>query len=87
MAYRIDFKSSAKRELAALPIGVRRRLDAAILALADNPRPHGVKKLSGGEGLYRVRAGDYRVVYAIHDQVLVILVVRIAHRRDVYRGL
>ena len=54
-------------------------------ALAANPRPKGVKKLSGPDDLYRIRVGDYRIVYQIHDDRLIVLVVRIGHRKDVYR--
>ncbi len=53
--------------------------------LAVNPRPKGVKKLSGLDDLYRIRVGDYRIVYQIHDDRLIVLVVRIGHRKDVYR--
>mgnify|MGYP001580816136 FL=1 len=54
-------------------------------ALAATPRPKGVKKLTGTDDLYRIRVGDYRIVYQIHDDRLIVLVVRIGHRRDVYR--
>ena len=64
---------------------IRERIDAAILDLADGPRPRGTKKLSGEEGLYRVRVADHRVVYAIRDRALVVLILKVAHRRDVYR--
>ena len=53
--------------------------------LAKEPRPKGVKKLSGADDLYRIRVGDYRVVYQIRDDRLIVLVVRIGHRKDVYR--
>ena len=62
-----------------------RRVDARILALAEEPRPPAAVKMQGPEGYYRVRVGDYRVVYAIEDDVLLVLVVRIGHRREVYR--
>jgi len=55
-------------------------------ALTRNPRPHGVKKLSGEQNLYRIRAGDYRIIYQIRDKELVVLVLKLGHRRDVYRG-
>ncbi|WP_027942376.1 type II toxin-antitoxin system RelE/ParE family toxin [Amycolatopsis taiwanensis] len=58
---------------------------AAIELLADDPRPAGAKKLAGGEGEWRVRTGDYRVVYEIRDRVLVVLVVAVVHRREIYR--
>jgi len=60
-------------------------VDARILALAEEPRPQGVVKMHGSEGYYRLRVGDYRVVYAIEDAVLLVLVVRIGLRREVYR--
>ncbi|WP_245617013.1 type II toxin-antitoxin system RelE family toxin [Amycolatopsis taiwanensis] len=53
--------------------------------MADDPRPAGAKKLAGGEGEWRVRTGDYRVVYEIRDRVLVVLVVAVVHRREIYR--
>ena len=61
------------------------RIAAAIEALAGDPRPSGVTKLRGPEAFYRIRVGDYRVVYAIEDDGLLVLVVRVAHRREVYR--
>ena len=85
MAYRIDFKDSARRELAALPFATRKRIDARILSLAENPRPVGVKKLTADEDLYRLRVGDYRVIYQIQDEVLLVLGVKVGHRREVYR--
>jgi mRNA interferase RelE/StbE len=63
-----------------------RRVDERILALAEEPRPPRAVKLQGAEGYFRIRVGDYRVVYAIEDDVLIVLVVRIGHRREVYRG-
>jgi len=59
----------------------------AIAALAETPRPPGSVRLQGPEGFHRVRVGDYRIVYLIKDRVLLICVVRIAHRKDVYRRL
>jgi mRNA interferase RelE/StbE len=85
LTYRIEFRRAAAKELAALPRAARERVDACILSLASNPRPPGVKKLSGEESFYRVREGDYRIVYTIEDRVLLVLVVRIGHRREVYR--
>jgi mRNA interferase RelE/StbE len=61
------------------------RLVGAMRALAENPRPPGCKKLRGGENLWRIRVGDFRVIYEIHDDVLVIVVVSVGNRRDVYR--
>lgn len=63
----------------------RRRVQAVIELLADEPRPSGGKKLVGGDGEWRVRTGDYRIVYEIHDEVLLVLVVGVGQRRDGYR--
>ena len=83
-SYRVLIKRSAARELEAVPPKDRRRLVTRIEALASNPRPPGVQKLSGEEK-YRLRQGDYRVLYEIVDQELIVTVVRIGHRREVYR--
>jgi mRNA interferase RelE/StbE len=85
MAYKIEFTAAAKRQFDKLPDTARRRLAETVDRLSENPRPAGIKKLSGEEGLYRVRAGDYRIVYRIEDSRLLVLVVKIGHRREVYR--
>lgn len=87
MRYRIEVKNSASREIQNLPPRDRHRVMAAISLLADEPRPQGVRKLAGSRGAYRIRVGDYRIVYQIEDGVLLVYVVRVAHRREVYRGL
>ena len=85
MAYEIAYKSSAVKELDKLPREIQRRILEAIQLLSDNPRPSGVKKLQSEIDLYRIRIGEYRVVYSIQDGQLKILVVAIGHRRDIYR--
>ena len=85
--YRIGFTRAAERVLASLPKSDLRRVDTAILRLALDPRPPGSKKLKGTEELYRIRVGNYRVVYQIDDEHLVILVVIVGNRRDIYRDL
>lgn len=85
MDYRVEIKTSARKELLGLPVNARRRVNAAILALADDPRPQGCKKLHGVDDVYRVRVGDYRVIYIIHDDIVLVVVVRVRHRRDAYR--
>lgn len=85
MPYRINFAPAALRQFRKLPASAQKRLSPHIDALADNPRPHGVVKLSGSSDIYRVRVGNYRIVYEIQDVVLVILVLKIGNRRDVYR--
>ena len=83
--YKIRVKRSAQKELEAIGTKKeRRRIVSAIAALAADPRPVGCKKLSASE-YYRIRIGDYRVVYEIADSVLTILVIKVAHRRDSYR--
>ncbi|MEJ5308670.1 MAG: type II toxin-antitoxin system RelE/ParE family toxin [Anaerolineae bacterium] len=76
-----------ERMLRRLPRGLLQRLDRLLSELAENPRPAGVKKLVGHLNLYRVRLGDWRVIYAIEDEQLVVLVIRIAPRGEAYRGL
>jgi mRNA interferase RelE/StbE len=84
--YKVYFKSSADRQLRRLPDAVQRRIVAEAAMLAHDPRPHGVVKLVGCENLWRIRAGDYRIVYEIHDDRLIVLVLRVARRKGVYRG-
>lgn len=82
--YSLLIKPSAVKELEALPPKDRRRIVTRIEGLASDARPHGCEKLSGQEQ-YRVRQGDYRVVYSVDDGIRVVLVVKVGHRRDVYR--
>lgn len=84
MPYRVDIAPGALRDLARLPRHVRPRVSAAIDALEVNPRPPGVRKMRGADLRYRIRVGDYRVIYEIHDNVLLVLVVQVGNRRDVY---
>lgn len=83
--YRVEFTSAAARAIRKLPKNVRSRLLDAIEALGDDPRPTGSKKLPGTALAWRVRAGDYRVIYEVEDDALLVTVVRAAHRREVYR--
>ena len=85
MPYTVKLDPRAEKELAAADPVMRRRLFAAIVALAENPRPSGVKRLRGPVDLWRVRVGDWRILYNIADRVLIITVLKIAHRREVYR--
>ncbi len=84
MRYRVEVAGAAVRQLRKLDLVARRRVQAAIELLADQPRPSGARKLVGGDGQWRVRTGDYRIVYEIHDDVLLVLVVAVGHRRDIY---
>ena len=84
--YRLVIKKSAAKELEQVePRTVRRRLVAAIEALGVDPRPAGCEKLAGAAEAYRIRQGDYRAVYAIDDKMRVVIVVKVGHRREVYR--
>lgn len=83
--YRVILSHTARKQLAALPRDVQGRIGPALVALADDPRPHGSQKLQGSSGEYRIRVGEYRVIYAVDDDDLLVGVVRVAHRRDVYR--
>lgn len=85
MAYAVVLKPAAVRALRKLPEDVRRRVAAHLDALAGDPRPPGVEALQGASDLYRVRVGDYRIVYQLEHKALVVLVVRIGHRREIYR--
>lgn len=83
MAYRIEIRKSAQKEITALPRRRQAGVVAAIAALADDPRPAGARKLRGAEDAWRIRVGDYRVIYQIVDEVLIVYIVRVAHRKDV----
>lgn len=85
MSYTVLFKPSARASLLKLPGSAQARLIETVDALSLDPRPHGVVKLAGQEALWRIRVGDYRVIYTISDRQLIVLVLRVAHRRDVYR--
>lgn len=85
MTYQVLFQPSALRELRKLPREIQVRIVTRSETLAKEPRPPGVKKLKGMKELYRLRVGKYRMIYQIQDERLVVLVVRIGHRRDVYR--
>lgn len=85
--YRIEFSPSAYRQFSKLPPEAKRRIAPHIDALADDPRPPGAASLTGPTELLRIRIGVYRVVYTIEDDKLLVLVVKIGHRRDVYRGI
>jgi len=85
VAYKVVFKPSADKALSKLPVDIQRRIVAAVDGLAMEPRPAGVVKMAGDDNLWRVRVGEYRIVYEIHDGLLIVLVLRVAHRRDVFR--
>lgn len=84
MTYQIDFSKQAEKQFDALPTQVQQRLQPRIDALAETPRPPGVLKMEGEENLYRIRVGNYRIIYEIQDRVLLIVVVKVGHRSNVY---
>lgn len=85
MSYEINILSNAERTLRKLPRPLQIRISAEIMKLADDPRPHGYIHLKGTEDGYRIRIGDYRVLYSIDDGIKIIAVFKIAHRKDAYR--
>lgn len=87
MRYEVRVLERAVKALEHLQPRDKTRLLETIAALAENPRPSGVKKLAGHEPLYRVRVGDFRVIYAIRDNRLMVIVVLVGHRREVYAAL
>jgi mRNA interferase RelE/StbE len=83
MPYQVQIRKTAQKQLDKLPDDVAETLLDAIEALANNPRPNGYKNLKGRNG-FRIRKGDYRIIYDIFDNILVIDVISVGHRRDIY---
>jgi len=84
MTYQVIIKRSAEKELDALPANLHERIVKRLLALEENPRPSGIKKLQGQES-YRLQVGDYRALYTIDDKTKKVVVLSVGHRREVYR--
>ena len=82
--YRVELAPAADRQRRKLPVDVQKRIVRALEQLETDPRPPGVRKLQGEDNLWRLRVGDYRVIYTIEDNRLLVLVVRVANRRDAY---
>jgi len=87
VTYKLELLPSAKHALKALPEKIQKQIDREILSLSENPRPYGVKKLKGKADFYRIRSGDYRIVYQIKDDVLTVLIIRIGHRKEIYQNI
>lgn len=88
MSYRVDIKRKVSKQIADLPDKERAKVIKAIESLGNDPRPNGCKKLKGQSGLYRVDAAkDYRIIYSVEDSIMVIEVLKVGDRKDVYRGL
>lgn len=85
MTYQVGISPAALGQLRKLDPPARRRLQAAVELLSAEPRPSGAKKLVGGEGEWRARTGDYRIIYETHDNVLLFLVLAVGHRHDIYQ--
>jgi len=83
--YEIELAPKAEKQFKKLAKDIQKRVSKRIDKLGKNPRPKGVTKLSGEDDIYRVREGDYRIIYAIQDHLLLVLIVKIGHRRDIYR--
>ena len=84
MSYSVTVQRRAQKQIARFPTNVRDRIESALRALAGNPRPPGCRRLRGEEG-WRLRVGDYRIIYEIDDEERVVTVLQVGHRRDVYR--
>ena len=84
--YSVELKVSARKELERLPAKLIERIFPKLEGLASEPRPAGCKKLKGGQREWRIRVGDYRVVYTIDDEKMLVSVMRIRHRSEVYDG-
>ncbi len=85
MSYSVLLAPPAERQLRSFPLVIQKRLVKRIKALQNDPRPPGVKKLAGKDDLYRIREGDYRIIYMIRNTDLVILILKIGDRKEVYR--
>jgi mRNA interferase RelE/StbE len=87
VAYTIEFLRTAHEELSSLPKEAQRQIIKRVEALKNDPRPAGAEQLQGGEKLLRIRVADYRVVYTVEGKQLIVLIVRIGHRKEVYENL
>ena len=85
MSYKVEILRGALKQLKKIPSELQERIKIKIDDLATEPRPNGVKKLKGKENAYRIRVGDYRVIYDIFDELLVVSVVEVGHRKNIYK--
>ena len=84
MSYQVFIKPAAQRQLKKLTLAIQKELIALIENLSEDPRPSGCKKLKGRRNQYRLRSGDYRIIYNIEDTSLIVRVIKVGHRRDIY---
>ncbi|MBN1915691.1 type II toxin-antitoxin system RelE/ParE family toxin [Candidatus Dojkabacteria bacterium] len=87
MKYPIKFTRSAIKEAKKLPISIWKRIKLEIYELSDSPIPSSSKRLNGYKNVYRIRIGSYRVIYELKHEIKIVLIVKIGHRRDIYRNL
>lgn len=85
MIYRIEVTPAAKRTIKKLPKNVQQKIIQELELLAKEPRPTGVVKLAASDNLYRVRTGDYRIIYQIKDEILLVIITKVGHRSDIYK--
>jgi len=85
MTYHLTYRRSFKKELKKVSAVARKAIVKRVLALAVEPRPHGCTKLEGSDNIYRIRQGNYRVIYTTYEDVLVVELVKVGHRSDAYR--
>jgi mRNA interferase RelE/StbE len=83
--YQVEITSRAAKQLKKIPEDIKLRIEEKIQELAENPRPDGVVKLEDSEDTYRVRVGKYRILYEVKDDLLIVKIVKIGHRKDVYK--
>jgi mRNA interferase RelE/StbE len=83
--YEISFRRSAEKDLRKLDIKVQKSVLLAIDSLANTPRPNGCRKLQGSSDAFRIRVGDFRVIYSVDDEIFIVAIERVRHRRDAYR--
>jgi mRNA interferase RelE/StbE len=84
-SYKVVISKSAEKEISKLPVKEILKIRETILDLADNPRPYGVKKLEGFDDFYRIKKGNYRIIYTIEDDILTVEVLKVGNRKDVYK--
>ena len=83
--YEVEISRTAERQLKKLPPPDQRRVARAMLLLADDPYPRGTRKLLGYEDIFRVRVGQYRILYSVSERSLIVIVLKVGHRKDIYR--
>jgi mRNA interferase RelE/StbE len=85
--YSIKIKKKAQKQLMDLPLSIATRIAGIIDGLAENPRPSGSKKLQGYNNVYRIREANYRIIYSIEDDILTVEIIKMGHRKDIYKGI